>query len=192
MRAWVAGLAAAVAWLGAASAADVRFRVENTTGQPIREVLASASRSGAWGQNLIAAPIPPGATVEVNPSSAECRIDVLLVFGPRQEEQRFKMDGCAHPTVRAGQPAPPGDDPSFELINGAQLPIRELYVAPNGQLATAFDLLVTGPLANNASTWVSLLPSGGCMQDIRLIYADGTSREWTLVETCNVRDLTFR
>jgi hypothetical protein len=172
--------------------ADTHFKLQNHTGRSIVGVYASPSRSGEWGRKLNATPLANRTEQELRPASEECRQDVLVEFAGGVEEQRFKVDLCANPQITWGQPAPPADDPSFEFINGTGLPILELYIAPQGQIATAFDLLITGPLAPGARLWVTMPSGGGCLLDVALVLADQSRREWSPLESCSVRDVTFR
>ena len=191
MLRWVLALAAMMGGLGSA-AAETRFTLVNHTGRPIQAIYASPSRSGDWGNKLNLAPLANQAEAQLVPASTECRQDVLVEFGPNQEEQRFKVDLCAAPRLVWGEPAPAGDDPSFEFINGTGQPVMERYVAATGQIATTFDLLITGPLPPGARRWVSLPASTGCLLDVALVLADQTRREWTPLEACSIRDVTFR
>ncbi len=172
--------------------AEAKFTVVNRTGRSIAAIYASPSRSGDWGRPLNTAPLANRAEAEFRPTSQECRQDVLMEFGPGREEQRFKVDLCASPRLVWGEPAPNSDDPSFEFINGMQLPIVELYVAPSGQLASAFDLLITGAVPPSGRLWVSLPAGQGCLVDVAIVLADQTRREVSPLETCSVRDFTIR
>lgn len=181
-----------LALLGGVAQAETGFTLVNHTGRPIVAVYASPSRSGDWGAKLNPAPLAQGAEATLRPTSGECRQDVLVEFGPNQEEQRFKVDLCASPRLVWGEPAPAGDDPSFEFINGTGQPVVELYVAPSGQLPISFDLLITGALAPNQRLWVTMPAGQGCLLDVAIVLADQTRREWSPLETCSVRDVTFR
>ncbi len=195
MRRWLlrlAGLLLAIAAQAPAAQAEARFTVVNQTGRTIVGIYASPSRSGDWGRKLNATPLAQRAEAELRPTSQECRQDVLVEYGPNQEEQRFKVDLCAGPRLVWGPPAPPGDDPSFELVNGTGQAVMELYVATTGQLATTFDLLITGPLPPGGRLWITMPAGRGCLLDIAMVLADQAHREWTPVETCSVRDVTFR
>lgn len=190
-RWWLLAWAAAILAAGPALA-DTHFRLQNHTGRSIVAVYASPSRSGDWGRKLNAAPVANRAVQEMRPASPECRQDVLVEFAGGVEEQRFKVDLCANPQLVWGEPAPPTDDPSFEFINGTGQEIVELYVAPGGQIATAFDLLITGPLPPGGRLWVNMPAGGGCLLDVALVLADQNRREWSPLESCSVRDVTFR
>jgi hypothetical protein len=190
-RWWLLVLAGALGVAGSALA-ETRFTLVNHTGRPIAEVYASPSRLGDWGQKLNSAPLPDRASAELRPASQECRQDVLVEYPGGQEEQRFKLDLCAGPRLVWGEPAAVGDDPSFEFINATGQPVVELYVAPTGQLATTFDLLVTGPILPGERRWINLPPGQGCLIDVALVLADQSRQERSPVETCSVRDLVFR
>ncbi len=190
-RWWLPAVAGVVLTAGQAMA-EARFTVVNHTGRSIAGVYASPSRSGDWGQKLNPAPLANRAELEVRPSSSECRQDVLVEFAGGQEEQRFKVDVCTNPRLVWGEPAPTTDDPSFEFINGTGQPVVELYVAQSGQLATAFDLLITGGLPPGGRFWVSMPAGQGCLLDVAMVLADQNRREWSPLETCSIRDVTFR
>ena len=190
-RWWLPVLAGLVLCAGQALA-EARFTVVNHTGRSIAGVYASPSRSGDWGRKLNAAALANRAELEVRPASEECRQDVLVEFAGGVEEQRFKVDVCVNPRLVWGEPAPATDDPSFEFINGTGQPIVELYVTQTGQLATGFDLLITGGLPPGGRMWVSMPAGQGCLLDVAMVLADQNRREWSPLETCSVRDVTFR
>jgi hypothetical protein len=189
-----------VRWLlvlaGMLAAGDLRaeasFTLVNHTGRTIVAIYSSPSRAGDWGRRLNAQPLADRAEQRLKPSTQDCRQDVLVEFGPGEEQQRFKVDLCAGPRLVWGEAAPAGDDPSFEFINGTGLPVTELYVAHTGQLATTFDLLAIGAIPAGGRLWVPMPPGWGCLLDVAFVMADQTRREFSLVETCSVRDITFR
>jgi hypothetical protein len=190
-RWWLLAMAAAVC-MAAGAQAETRFTLVNHTGRSITGVYASPSRAGDWGHRLNTGPLADRAAIELRPASQECRQDVLVEFAPGKEEQLYKVDLCAAPRLVWGEPAPASDDPSFEFINATGQPVIELYVAPTGQLATTFDLLITGPVPTGGRRWISLPAGNGCLVDVALVLADQTRQERSPIETCSIRDVTFR
>lgn len=187
-----AALILGMATVASQAEAQVGFVFVNRTTTTIAAVYASPSRAGDWGMKMNAAPIPAGAEVNLTPASPDCRQDLLVEFREGREESRVKVDICGGSRVSWGEPARPSDDPSFDFINGFGLPVVELYVAQSGQLTTTFDLLVTGPIQSRGHFWVAIPPGTGCLMDVAVVLADQTRREWSPIETCSVRDITFR
>ncbi len=82
------------------------------------------------------------------------------------------------------------DNPSFNLVNRAQIPINEAYATPQGTDTWGKDLLSDTTVAPGASFAVRL-PVGQCTYDVRVVYGNGQAEEKRDLDTCNVNDVVF-
>jgi len=82
------------------------------------------------------------------------------------------------------------NNPDFRLNNRGQQAINEIYVSSSAVSTWGSDRLGVNILAPGASFNVTL-PAGQCMNDIRVIWADGTNVERRQVNTCNLTDINF-
>ena len=84
----------------------------------------------------------------------------------------------------------PSNNPDFRLNNRGQQAINELYVSSSADANWGQDRLGVNILPPNQSFSV-VLPAGQCMNDIRVIWADGRNQERRQVNTCNLTDVNF-
>jgi hypothetical protein len=99
--------------------------------------------------------------------------------------------GTGARTPAAAAPQPGGkaaDDPSFRLVNRGRQPIAELFAVPAGTGAWGGNRLEKGPLAPQASQVVRL-PRGGCVHDLRVVFADRRAMERKGANLCRITDL---
>jgi hypothetical protein len=97
--------------------------------------------------------------------------------------------GARTPAAAAAQPGgKAADDPSFRLVNRGQQPIAELFATPAGTGAWGGNRLEKGPLAPQASQ-VFRLPRGGCVYDLRVVFADRRAMERKGANLCRITDL---
>ena len=82
------------------------------------------------------------------------------------------------------------NNPDFRVNNRGQQAINEIYVSASAVSSWGNDRLGVNILAPGASFNVSL-PAGQCVNDIRIIWADGTNVERRQVNTCNITDMNF-
>ncbi|MBN8890036.1 MAG: hypothetical protein BGP12_21755 [Rhodospirillales bacterium 70-18] len=102
--------------------------------------------------------------------------------GPRHEPAAAPTSG---PTAtRKAQ-----DDPSFRLVNRADQPIKELFATLSGSRTWGRNRLVGSVVAPGAAHVVRLPRGGGCVYDLRVVYADGRGRERKNVNLCAVTDV---
>jgi hypothetical protein len=78
-------------------------------------------------------------------------------------------------------------DPSFRLNNRSGQTINEVYVSSSevsswGQDRLGADVLPAG------RTKTIRLPNGQCVNDIKVVFANGRTRERMRVNTCNITD----
>jgi hypothetical protein len=92
----------------------------------------------------------------------------------------------ALPAMALAQPR----DPSFRLTNATTQPINQVHVSPSIVAAWGDDRLGSGTLRPDATASIQLAP-GPCLNDIRVVFADGSAREKRQVNTCLTKDITF-
>ncbi len=93
---------------------------------------------------------------------------------------------AALPGAASAQSA--GQNPSFNLVNHASQPIRELYVTPAGNPNWGQNRLVDGPIASGGKLAVRLSVADKCVFDVQIVYADASKEEHREVNTCGAAD----
>jgi hypothetical protein len=81
-------------------------------------------------------------------------------------------------------------DPSFRLNNRTGATINEVYVSSSASSNWGNDRLGSNVL-NSGQTLTVRLPNGQCMNDIRVVYANGRSQEWRQQNTCSITDFNI-
>jgi hypothetical protein len=79
-------------------------------------------------------------------------------------------------------------DPSFRLVNASPVTINEVYVSSSNDSQWGRDRLGQGVLPAGQA-FVIRLPAGMCVNDLRVVYANGQSLERRRVNTCALTDL---
>ena len=82
------------------------------------------------------------------------------------------------------------NDPSFRLTNNGGGKINEIYVSSSGVNSWGPDRLGDRAL-NSGGSYTIRLPSGQCVNDIRVVYGNGEATERRRVNTCSLTDLVF-
>ncbi|MBU8536397.1 hypothetical protein [Falsiroseomonas tokyonensis] len=82
-------------------------------------------------------------------------------------------------------------DPSFNLVNRSGQTIREIYVSPSEDRYWGHDLLQSQVLPDGGSFPLRIAPSAGCLQDVRVVYADGRPEERRRQDTCRISQMVF-
>ncbi len=82
------------------------------------------------------------------------------------------------------------NNPDFTLNNRGNVVINELYVSSSRTNNWGNDRLGRNTLAPGRSVNV-VLPAGQCVNDIRVVYANGQSNERRQVNTCNITEVNF-
>lgn len=82
-------------------------------------------------------------------------------------------------------------NPSFNLVNHASQPIRELFATPAGRATFGQNRLTAGPLAPGAKFAVRTVADGNCIFDIRVIYQDNSQEDRRSVNTCAADDVVM-
>lgn len=200
-RLWLVFLIAGLAVVpAAAQAPNPSFNVVNRTASAISEVYATKAGTATWGRDRIGGhPIPPGQTGPIRlPADGSCVYDVRVVYANGRAEERRGLDTCSvdnvfFPATGSRTTAPAGrqattNDPSFRLVNRGRSAVNELYASLAGTDDWGEDRLGDGTVAPGA-TRVVRLPTGQCLYDMRIVYADGEASEKRRVNLCGVNDL---
>jgi hypothetical protein len=91
----------------------------------------------------------------------------------------------------AGAAAAQPRDPSFNLVNRSGQTINEIYVSPSSQDSWGRDWLGQNVLPPGQS-WPIRIPVGqDCVNDIRVVYANGNAEERRRVDTCALTEVVF-
>lgn len=206
----LAALAGLVALLAAApAAAQNRFWLQNNTGQPIVAAHVSPSRLPDWGPNILGrGPVAPGMQVWVEPTFADCYLDIRVRFADGTEDGHLGVHACTLSRITFGQdvadapappppvqapPEPPLPNPSFTFVNASGETIREIYVSLTTDRAWGRDRLGPRQILPPGAAMPIALPRGRvCTVDMRIVYMDGRVLERRNVETCAVRRFAWR
>ena len=209
MRSLMLALLAAV--LLAAPAAGQQWRdppaghevvVRNDSQQRIDKLFASRSQDDRWGlDRLHGASIAPGQSWPLRLGAAACSFDFQAAYQDGRVEERRGVDVCRNPMVafdgtRArmpeesqgqgqGQPpAPPqsGGTHPMVVVNGEQIDIVSIYVSPTNQSEWGDDRLGDDKLP--AGRRFNLDVSGGCKQDLRVVFDNKSAEEKREIDIC--------
>lgn len=97
----------------------------------------------------------------------------------------------APPALAQVQPvANAAPDPSFRLVNRDPAAMHEIRVSPAGRRDWGADRLGLEVLVPGRSARIAL-PPGQCLNDIRVVFADGRVMERQGVDTCALPQLAF-
>ncbi|MGG5817464.1 hypothetical protein [Falsiroseomonas sp. HW251] len=197
----IAALLALAGGPALAQQGDPSFNLVNRSGQAINEIYVTPVTQQNWGRDLLGSDVLPNGrafAVRIAPA-AGCRQDVRVVYADRRPEERRNVDTCAITEMVFGaaapapqaRPAPGGStgNPSFNLVNQGGQPIREVYVSSVRQQDWGTQRLPQ-PLAPGAFLPVSL-PQDDCVNDVRVVWADGRREDRRQVDTCRMVNLVF-
>ena len=81
-------------------------------------------------------------------------------------------------------------NPDFRVTNRGQQAINEIYVPSSADANWGQDRLGANILPPGQSFMV-VLPAGQCMNDVRVIWADGRNQEQRQMNTCTMTDMNF-
>jgi len=196
--------------------AQNRFWFVNAGGEQINQLYVSSSRVQDWGPDILGASVlPPGQRVFVTPNFGDCVLDVRAVYASGRQETRMQVNACnlsqiafggagatvappgagAGATVTPGRPpgaVPAQGNPSFTFVNASGEQISEIYVSLSSQSSYGPDRLGANVLPPGQSLAIPLPLGGGCLTDIRVVYASGRAAERRQVETCSIANLSWR
>jgi hypothetical protein len=177
---------------------DPSFTIVNRAGQAIHEIYVSPTAQPNWGRDLLGTEVLPdgrGFAVRI-PPAAGCRQDVRVVYADGRPEERRNQDTCRITQMVFGAAPPPSAtqdgaaNPSFNLVNHGQVAIREVYVSSTRDTNWGQQRL---PRAMNPGEHLAVrLPAGDCLNDIRIIWADGRTEERRAQDTCRVINMVFQ
>jgi len=194
----------ALGWAGAAVAQqppNPSFNLVNRSNSPINEVYATSAGMANWGRDRLGNDnIPPGQSYQIRlPADGNCIYDIKVVYANGQTDERRGMNTCTvdNVTFPSGRGAPtPGrgsaqqssNDPSFRLVNGSRSKINEVYASAAGEDSWGEDRLGDDTVAAGA-TRVIRLPTGQCMYDVRVVFANGEATEKRRLNLCTITNL---
>jgi hypothetical protein len=92
--------------------------------------------------------------------------------------------------LAAGPALAQQNDPSFRVTNNASATLNEIYVSSSRDNSWGPDRLGDRALRPGGS-YVVRLPTGQCVNDIRVVFANGQAMERKGVNTCRLTDLVF-
>lgn len=82
------------------------------------------------------------------------------------------------------------NNPDFTLNNRGNVVINEVYVSSSRTNSWGNDRLGQNTLPPGRGLNV-VLPAGQCVNDIRVVFANGQSSERRQVNTCNITEVNF-
>jgi hypothetical protein len=97
------------------------------------------------------------------------------------------QSGAAPAASGAAQSA----DPSFRLTNAGRQTVREVYVSSSNDGGWGPDRLGAEVL-QPGGRMVIRLPTGQCVNDLRVVFTDGRAQERRQVNTCALTDMSVQ
>lgn len=189
----------------AQQAPNPSFNLVNRSPTPIKELYASPAGVTRWGQDRLGQNyLPPGGSFPVRlPADGNCLYDVRVVYADDKEEERRRLNTCTLDDVAfsgggarpagggagaaagggAGGGRGAGREATLRLVNRGGEEVHEVYATPPGDRNWGSDRLGDDTVAPG-STRVIRLPGGGCVYDVRVVYADGQETERRRVDLC--------
>lgn len=116
-------------------------------------------------------------------------------LAPRHLPMRLAQLLCCLMLIACGAPqvtmAQAQIDPSFHLVNRSGQTIREIYVSPSEDRYWGHDWLENNVLPSGGRFPIRIGPGAGCLQDVRVVYADGRPEERRRQDTCGLAEMVF-
>ena len=161
--------------------------------RPVALALACLLLAPPAGAQQYWLPNGPGGTTFNNPQGS--LLGTMNEHLLQRHMQQRQMERGAAPqrgATRAAVPgAPHGTDPSFQVSNGGSRIVRELYVSAATDRSWGVDRLGAEVLRPGQRMAIRL-PSGQCINDIRIVFMDGEAQERRQVDTCLLGDVLVR
>jgi hypothetical protein len=95
------------------------------------------------------------------------------------------MFGLAAPAMAQSQ------DPSFRVNNRTNVVINEIYVSSANDNSWGQDRLGANVLSPGQTLTIRL-PQAQCLNDIRIVFANGQTHERRRVDTCQITDYNMQ
>lgn len=186
----------------AAQPGDPSFNLVNRSGRTINEIYVSPVREQYWGRDWLGAEVLPDGRawpIRIAPA-AGCLHDIRVVYADGRAEERRNLNTCLLVDVVFGSGQPPAaapaapaggaGNPSFNLVNHGRMPVREVYVSSVRVTDWGQQRL---PRALQPGEHLMVrLPENDCVNDIRVVWADGRIEDRRGVDTCRLVNLVFR
>ncbi|HYZ63750.1 MAG TPA: hypothetical protein VE650_14975 [Acetobacteraceae bacterium] len=173
------------------------FNLINRSNVAIKEVYATSAGMTTWGRDRLGNDsIAPGQSYPVRlPADGNCIYDIKVVYTNGQTDERRALNTCnlenvTFPSGRGGGPnsGQTSNDPSFRLVNRGRSKVNEVYASLTGEDSWGQDRLGDGTVAAGGSR-VIRLPTGQCVYDVRIVFANGEATEKRRLNLCNITDL---
>jgi S1-C subfamily serine protease len=168
------------------------IEVVNDTRRGIKELFVSPAKTSDWGDNILEAPITPGARAKVDfESSDQCQFDVKAVYVGGKEQRHMNRDLCGEASVTIGgahQSVVDGGGPAKGLavsfVNDGKTSVQGLFLTPGNDTHWGDDRLGSNMLAQRSRLDVRLPRAAGCQWDIQMKYNGDIVRERRGVDLC--------
>lgn len=80
----------------------------------------------------------------------------------------------------------------FRLVNRTGFDVREVYLSPSRSSQWGRDVLGTGMLHNGNQVPITFKPTNQtCVYDLKVIYTDDDTAEWTRFDLCTISRITI-
>ncbi len=130
----------------------------------------------------------PGGTTYNNPQGSLSGTYYEHALRRHADQHRWQRE--RQQQQGGSSPAAASSDPSFRLNNAGGDTIREVYVSSVRDSSWGSDWLGQDVLAPG-QRMVIRLPTGQCVNDIRVVWMNGQSEERRQVNTCAITDMPF-
>jgi hypothetical protein len=154
-------------------------------------MLSAAALAGPAGAQQYWLPNGPGGTTWNNPQGSLLGTMNEHILQRHAWQHRYGNQGSG--SQGGQQPVRPAalGDPSFRLTNRGGMTINEIYVSAARDRNWGADRLGQDVLPAGRFALIRL-PQGQCVNDVRVVFADGRAEERRQVDTCSITDMTFR
>ena len=210
-RLWIGPFCAGFLWLVGATGASAQstpvgaaaLDIVNRASVSIVDVRLASSAMGAWGSNLLAAPVGPSQQRRVMPERQEgCLYAIRIVYQDNRFERFGVLDLCrnnefifAAKTAQAianqgVYTAPPAYDVS--IANRSSLTIRAIRMSPVNDRMWGANRLGSKTLAPNQPFSVPLDKDRGCLFRVYAFYEDSMVEVIPSANLCDDHNVVFR
>ena len=185
----------------AQQAPNPSFYLINRSDSTISEVYATSAGLANWGRDRLGDNrIGPGQSYPIRlPADGNCIYDIKVVYANGESDERRSLNTCnldnvTFPSGRQGgrsgrnRGQQSSDDPSFRIVNTSRSNISEVYATLAGDDSWGEDRLGDDTVPVGA-TRVIRLPTGQCLYDLRLVFANGEAAEKRRLNLCSITNL---